>query len=78
MQNVYYICMDNINLIGLPARGEFNDYNNRFFYGTVAKVLENNITIQGSVGKGKRKKVKFYAFSKDKVAIYKKEKDKSD
>jgi hypothetical protein len=62
--------MDNINFISLPARGEFDSYNNRFFYGTVAKVLDANITIKGTVGKGRRKKIKYYTFKKEKVQIY--------
>ena len=62
--------MDNINLIDLPARGEFNSYNKRFFYGIVSKVLDKDITIKGTVGKGRRKKIKYYTFSKDKVQIY--------
>jgi ferredoxin-fold anticodon binding domain-containing protein len=63
--------MDAINLIGLSARGEFTSYSNRFFYGTIAKIIGDNITIKGSVGKGKYKKIKYYAFNKNKVRIYK-------
>jgi hypothetical protein len=66
--------MANKDPISLSARGEFLSYNKRFFYGTVAKVLDTDITIKGTVGKGRRKKVKYYTFPKDRVEIYERSK----
>ncbi len=62
--------MNTINLIGLPARGEFISYNNFSFYGHIVKVVGNNITIKGTIGKGRCKKIKYYTFDKSKVEIY--------
>ncbi|MFA5395443.1 MAG: hypothetical protein WC346_05415 [Methanogenium sp.] len=62
--------MNTINLISLPARGEFISYSNRFFYGQIVKVVGNNITIKGTIGKGRYKKIKYYTFDKSKVEIY--------
>ena len=60
------------SLIGFPAKGVFDSYDNPSFYGTIAKVMENQITIKGSKGKGRRKKVVHFTFPNDKVVIYKK------
>jgi hypothetical protein len=59
-------------ILGLSACGKFKDqYDNAHFYGVVAKVDTNTITIKGSkrTRRGKNR-IRFYSFPKSDVVVY--------
>lgn len=59
------------SIIGMSACGQFESgYNNVRFYGIIAKVDKNTITIRGGKFSRGKRKAKFYSFPMSRVTIY--------